>query len=210
MDRRTALKNLTKSIGFAVATPTVMSVLASCSQEPKASWVAQFLSDEEKHMVTHLVDIIIPKDDIVGALDVNIPQFIDLMYHEVETKQNQQLFRQGAKSLSENFIQTLHKDISAGTKEDFTVLLNNYFNLSEYETKTILKEQKLNPNNISKGKIELYSLYKFLLSVRYYTIFGYVTSKKVGEEVLAYDPTPGVYNGCISLEEATNGRAWSL
>jgi hypothetical protein len=32
----------------------------------------------------------------------------------------------------------------------------------------------------------------------------------VGEKVLAYDPIPASQKGCVSLEETTNGKAWSL
>jgi hypothetical protein len=42
------------------------------------------------------------------------------------------------------------------------------------------------------------------------SIWAYKTSQKIGEEVLAYDPIPGKLQGCISLEEATGGKVWSL
>ncbi|MEC3905661.1 gluconate 2-dehydrogenase subunit 3 family protein [Tamlana sp. 2201CG12-4] len=210
MDRRTALKNLTKSIGYTVAAPTIMNILASCSSDKTALWTPLFLTSDEKHMVTHLVDLILPKTEIPGGLDVNIPQFLDAMYHNIELQPNQELFKKGAEYFSKIFTQTLNKPVSSGTKEDFNVLLDKYLNLSKEDSKYILKQQKLNVNAISEKETETYSIYKFLLSVRYYSIFGYCTSEKVGKEILAYDPVPGVYNGCISLEETTNGRAWSL
>ena len=49
-----------------------------------------------------------------------------------------------------------------------------------------------------------------LIGLRSITIWGFKTSEEIGEKVLAYDPVPGVYNGCISLKEATGGKAWSL
>ncbi len=209
MDRRTALKNLTMSIGYAVAAPTIMNVLASCSDKTE-TWRPLFLSEEEKHMITHLVDIILPSDDTLGALDVNIPQFIDKMYNDVEVESNQKLFKSGSSYFAESFKKVYQKDISKGTKEDFNVLVSKYFDVSDADSKAILKAQNRTINNVPEEEIERYSIYKFLLSVRYYTIFGYCTSEKVGEEVLAYDPIPGVYKGCISLDETTNGRAWSL
>jgi len=39
-------------------------------------------------------------------------------------------------------------------------------------------------------------------------LFGYYTSEKVGEEILSYDPVPGVFQGCIPLSDV--GNAWSL
>ncbi len=207
MDRRTALKNLTLSIGYAVATPTIMSVLSSCS-DASETWTPQFFSEVQKHMVTHIVDIILPTDDLPGALDVNIPQFIDKMYHDIEVDSKKELFTSGSNYFADSFKKTFQKDILKGTKEDFEVLVSNYFDISDDVSKHIMKDQNI--KNVAKKDIESYSIYKFLLSVRYYIIFGYCTSEKVGENILAYDPVPGVYNGCISVETATNGRAWSL
>jgi len=50
-------------------------------------------------------------------------------------------------------------------------------------------------------------IYKFLFAVRNYSLFGYYTSKEVGEEILNYDLIHGIYLPCISLEEI--GNAWS-
>jgi len=42
------------------------------------------------------------------------------------------------------------------------------------------------------------------------TVWAYKTTEEIGENVLAYDPIPGVQLGCVSLKEATGGKAWSL
>ena len=41
-------------------------------------------------------------------------------------------------------------------------------------------------------------------------IWAYKKSELIGENILAYDPVPGIQKGCISLDEATDGKAWSL
>ncbi|WP_303319216.1 gluconate 2-dehydrogenase subunit 3 family protein [Flavivirga abyssicola] len=205
MNRRSALKNLTMSLGYAVATPTIFNMLASCHAEVE-SWTPLFLSPEEKHMVTHLADIILPTSDTPGALDVNIPQFLDLMYHDIEKKENQELFRKGAAIFAQKF----NMPVLDLNKDDFEKSLSSYFNISDEDTENILKDQKLPLAKVKNDHIENYSLYKFLLSVKYYTLFGYFSSEKVGKEVLVYDPIPGSYQSCISIDEATGGRAWSL
>ncbi|MCK5677686.1 MAG: hypothetical protein KAH72_04355, partial [Flavobacteriaceae bacterium] len=87
-------------------------------------------------------------------------------------------------------------------------LFSSYFDLSDEKTQEILKEQKLPIDELRNDKKDLYLMYKFLFSVRYYTLYGYYTSEKVGEEVLSYDPVPGVFKGCIPLKEI--GNSWSL
>jgi hypothetical protein len=209
MNRREALKNLSMSFGYAVAAPTIISILNSCTAETN-TWTPLFLSKDEKHMVTHLVDIILPTTETPGALDVNVPQFLDVMYHDIETISNQELFRKGSIIFAEKFRETFNKNISKGKKADFETSLDSYFNVSKEASHNILQQQKKAADKISSDNLENYTLYKFLLPVRYYALFGYYTSEKIGEEVLAYDPIPGVYIGCAPLDEISNGRAWSL
>jgi len=47
-------------------------------------------------------------------------------------------------------------------------------------------------------------------SLRSLAVFAFKNSEVIGETVLAYAPVPGEQKGCISIEEATGGRAWSL
>lgn len=209
MDRRTALKNLSISLGYTVAAPTIFNMLSSCTAETNG-WNPQFLSYEEKHIVTHLADIIIPATDTPGALDVNVPQFIDLMYHDIELKPNQDLFKKGASLFAKKFKSQFNSEASEGDKVQFETLLASYFKISDDETTAIFTEQNLPIKKITASRIENYTVYKFLLSIRRYTMFGYLTSEKVGEEVLNYDPIPGELKGCISVEDIPNGRAWSL
>lgn len=209
MDRRTALKNLSLSLGYTVAAPTILNILSSCTAETNG-WKPLFLSSEEKHIITHLADIIIPATDTPGALDVNVPQFIDLMYHDIERKSNQDLFKKGAALFAKKFKSQFNSEASKGDKVEFETLLASYFKISDEETTAIFTEQNLPIKKITTSRIENYTVYKFLLSIRRYTMFGYLTSEKVGEEVLNYDPIPGELKGCISVEDIPNGRAWSL
>ncbi len=207
MNRRTALKNLTLSIGYVISAPTIMSVLSSCTEDAD-TWKPVFLSESEKHIVTHLVDIILPSSDLPGGLDVNIPQFIDIMYLDTETEMKKKQFRKGASFFANKFKEMFRKNVIKGKKEDIQKLFSSYFDLSDEKTQEILKEQKLPIDELRNDKKDLYLMYKFLFSVRYYTLYGYYTSEKVGEEVLSYDPVPGVFKGCIPLKEI--GNSWSL
>lgn len=207
MNRRTALKNLTLSIGYVISAPTIMSVLSSCTEDTN-TWKPLFLSEQEKHIVTHLVDIILPSSDLPGGLDVNIPQFIDIMYLDTETDIKKKQFQNGASLFANKFKEMFRKNVIKGKKEDIQKLFSTYFDLSDEKTQEILKEQKLPINELSDNKKDLYLIYKFLFSVRYYTLYGYYTSEKIGEEVLSYDPVPGVFKGCIPLKEI--GNSWSL
>ncbi|MCK5345968.1 MAG: gluconate 2-dehydrogenase subunit 3 family protein [Candidatus Heimdallarchaeota archaeon] len=207
MNRRKALKNLSLSLGYVVAAPTLMNILSSCTAEVE-TWKPLFLSGEQKNLVTHLVDIILPSSNIPGALDVNVPQFIDKMFNDVESESNQEMFQKGATAFAQKFEATSGENASKGSKESVQQLFETYFNLSEEEIQTIKKEQRLPEDEVSADRKDDYLIYKFLFTVRSYTLFGYYTSEKVGEEILSYDPIPGSYDGCVPLADI--GNAWSL
>tara|TARA_R110002049_G_scaffold211159_1_gene382177 strand:+ start:1042 stop:1671 length:630 start_codon:yes stop_codon:yes gene_type:complete len=209
MNRRTAIKNLTASLGYTVAAPIIFNMLSSCTAKTE-TWAPLFLSSEEKHMVTHLVDIILPGSDTPGALDVNVPQFLDLMYHDIEKKENQDIFKKGASVFAGKFKSKFNSEAAKGHKEQFEIVLASYFKISDDATEAVLEEQRLPVERVTGFQIENYALYRFLLSVKKYALFGYFTSEKVGEEVLNYDPIPGIQIGCLPIEDVPNGRAWSL
>jgi hypothetical protein len=207
MNRRNAIKNLTLSLGYAVATPTILSVLSSCT-ENVATWKSVFFSEEQQHIVTNLAAIILPSSTIPGALDVNVPQFIDKMYKNIELEANQNKFKKGATVFASRFKEMFGKKVLKGAKSEIKKLFTSYFDLSEDEIQQVLKQQSFEEKEVSENNLDTYFMYKFLFSVRYYTLFGYYTSKKVGTEVLSYDPVPGSYKGCVPLEDI--GKVSSL
>ena len=207
MDRRNALKNISYGLGYIAVTPAVLNLLASCNSE-KTLWSAEFLNSTEQYIVTHLSDIIIPATELPGALEVNVPEFLDKMYKYIEPEVAQNRFKKGATIFATRFKEVFAKKSVDGTTAEYEELLASYFNLNKEKEKEILDKQYWDMNDIPEADIDDFFVYNFLLSVRYYTLFGYYTSEKVGEEVLNYDPIPGSYQPCIPLEEI--GNAWSL
>ena len=82
--------------------------------------------------------------------------------------------------------------------EDYDLLLAKYLKASESE----LEEFESNEAETQ--------VLNSLRGLRSTAIWAYKTSEQIGETVLAYDPVPGKQLGCISLEEATGGKSWSL
>jgi len=83
MNRREALKNIGFATGFAIATPTIFSLLQSCTSDVK-SWVPTFVTEEQKTILTRFTDIILPKTEgLPSASEINIPEFVDKYMGEV-------------------------------------------------------------------------------------------------------------------------------
>ena len=207
MDRRKALKNMSLSLGFAVATPTMLSVLQSCTSDV-ATWTPDFFTKTEGYMITQLSDIILPKTEIAGALDVHVPEFMDKMFNEILSDAQKETMKEGATAFADAFKNVFSKEALNGSKEEYEQMLDTYFNVPSDQQKQISGMMKQDESKLTGEKLNTFLIYKFLTETRRYTLYGYYTSELVGETILSYDPIPGRYDGCIPLEDV--GNAWSL
>jgi hypothetical protein len=213
MDRRKALKNIGLGAGFLVATPTILSLLQSCKSEPE--FIPNFLSKGEGHALRRIVDLIIPSDETVpGAVDVGVHEFIDNFWNEVVPEESQAQVRMAFTGLAGEFTKTFTKDISEGNAEDFDQLLGKYLVTSEEEQKgynerigQFYQAYQKDPTSTMDTDLACNQLFGQLRGM---TIWGWKASEEIGENVLAYEPIPGQQIGCLSVEEATGGKAYSL
>lgn len=195
MNRREAIKGLGLSIGFVVATPTVMSLLQSCKNDPKIEWTPEFFTPEEGVAIKKLVGLILPKTEkLPGANEVNVPQFIDKYVYLVSGKEEQENYKKNIESI----VKALGKPATDVSDTDYDKLLAKYLKATPEQMEAFQQNE------------EDKNVFNALMGLRGMAIWGYKNSKLVGTEVLAYDPVPGTYKGCVSLEKITGGRSWSL
>lgn len=195
MKRREAIKGLGMSLGLVVATPSVISILQSCKSDPKVAWVPEYFSENDGVLLKRLVSLILPKTNTLpGADEVNVAQFIDKYATMVASKEDQENFTNGLNAIAK----ALGKNVVKASDEDYDNLLAKYLKATPEQIEIFQK------NEDEKQVLEA------LMGLRGISIWGYRNSQRVGMEVLAYDPIPGDFKGCVSLEETTGGRAWSL
>ncbi|WP_299554019.1 gluconate 2-dehydrogenase subunit 3 family protein [Seonamhaeicola sp.] len=198
MKRRDALKNIGLSLGYAAMAPSALSILQSCTTEVE-KWVPQFLSIDQGIVVKNLVDLILPKTEKTpGALEVNVPEFIDLLAFKSYEEKEQTKFKKEIETVVGEL--TKGKDpefqISDLKTEAYDALLAKYLKTKPEDRQGYNKEQKL--------------AYSALAGLRAKAVWAYKNSELVGETILAYNPVPGGQKGCIDVNEATGGKAWSL
>lgn len=215
MDRRKALKNMGIALGYAVATPTLLSIVQSCKTETVLEWTPDFLSKDEGAALTKLVDIILPKTDTPSASETQVHLFIDRFANQVMDKEQQDFFKMSMGRFLEKTLKDSGKEKAGDlTAEDLeTVLAASLKGTKENEVQYFEAIKKYN-EAIAEGKEALLedgtSRFAFANNLRGMTIWGYKTSEYVGEEVLEYLPIPGEYIACADLNELTGGKAWSL
>ncbi|MFC4722402.1 gluconate 2-dehydrogenase subunit 3 family protein [Geojedonia litorea] len=199
MKRREALKNLGLAAGFVVATPSVISLLQSCTSDAK-TWTPVFLSVEEGVVLTNLVDTILPKSEsLPAATEINVPEFIDKYFSEVLEVEQQNQVKSGFASIITILKPNPEESIDKVKPENYMALLDNHMRIKG----EIDEEREANPESEAMTKSE------FLNNMKWMTIKAYKTTQEIGENVLNYDPVPGAYY-CGDLQELTGGKSYSL
>lgn len=200
MKRRDALKNLGLATGFFVATPTIVSLLQSCTSEVK-TWVPEFISIEQGVILTNLVNIMLPKTEkLPSATELNIPQFIDKFINEVFDDKGQAQVKTAFNNIVIILKTNLKEDegIDKLTEAHYKALLDNYMLIKD----DIDEEREANPESLEMTKSE------FLNTIKWLTVNAYVNSEEIGKNVLVYDPIPSQYY-CGDLQELTGGKSYS-
>ena len=199
MKRRDALKNLGLATGLFVATPTIVSLLQSCTSDVK-TWIPDFLSEEQGKVLTRFVDIILPKtENLPSALELNVPQFIDKYIVEVVDDEDKAHIKTAFNNIISVLKPNAEETIDSVTEENYKALLDKHMLLKD----EIDEEREADLESLIPTKSE------FLNSIKMMTISAYVTTEQIGEQVLKYDPVPSQYY-CGDLQELTEGKAWSL
>jgi hypothetical protein len=215
MDRRKALKNMGMTLGYAVATPTLISIVQSCKTENVLEWTPDFFSKEEGSVITHLVDIILPKTDTPSATEVQVNLFIDRFADQVMKKEQQDFLKMAMGKFTDKALSdSSNEKVADLTSEDLEAVLASTLKISKEEQEEYEKAVQKFMAAAAEGKDtkldDEEARFAFANNLRGLTIWGYKTSEYVGEKVLAYLPLPGEYVPCGDIEELTGGKAWSL
>ena len=191
MKRREAIKNAGLFIGGAAFSTITLSSLAGCQTNAGdavstvSGWKPDYLSVDQGAIVRRIADILIPTTDTPGALDAGVPEYINMVARDIMKPEDQESFKEG-------FSQFAKACQSANGK--------SFVNCTAEEQLSFL--QKLEKEAASADSPS------FIEAMKNMTYRGFFTSEAGMTEVLNFDPVPGNYDGCISLEEA--GGAWAM
>ncbi|MGJ8715716.1 MAG: gluconate 2-dehydrogenase subunit 3 family protein [Maribacter stanieri] len=215
MDRRRVLKNMGMSLGYMVATPTLLSIVQSCKSEPAITWTPEFLAPNEGVVLSKLVDIILPKTDTPSASEVQVHVFIDKFSNDVMEKEQQDFLKMSMNKFTNKALADSGKEnVEDLTAEDLEPVLASSLKYTKDQQTEMFESINSYTEAIAEGKTaeldDEITRFAFANNLRGMTIWGYKASEYVGEEVLAYLPVPGEYVPCGDAQELTGGKAWSL
>ena len=191
MDRRKALGNIGQGIGTIIVTPSIVSIFQRC--QSSKTFNPTFFIAEDFNLISRLMEIIIPKTDIPGAIELKLPEFVDNYIDAVWDKKSKENINKSLK---------FFKDVA---KTKFGQKPTRDLTFDELD-KILHKFLKSKDINSDEEKIAA----SFTTDLRNLTINAFRTNEYIGENILAYQPVPGRNVGCVDLDEATGGKAWSL
>ena len=170
MKRRDLLKKGVYGLVGVTLSSTLISTLQSCSSIEKYSPL--YFSKTEFSLLSNIVDFLIPKTETPGALDMKVPQFIDIIISETYNNESKNNLSNKLKLLIEDF-------------------KSNNIDLSDYNS---MKSKFVNDFN-NETHQEMYN------QIRDLTVWGFKTSKEIALNVLNYNPIPGYQLGCIDIDK---------
>lgn len=186
MDRRIAIKKTGLLIGTGLSFSTIAAILQSCTNQPaENAWKPEFLSEELTNVLTIMSEILIPTEQVSGAVDLLIPQYIDSILKDFTTAGQQQGFLSGFEEFKSNCMNQYHQDFLSCPPQQQLDFLKS-------EEKRFVES----PEPSFFGTVKLLT----------YEVFFY---SEVGvTQYLKYEPVPGTYEGCVPLS-SVNGTWFS-
>lgn len=218
MNRREAIQRVAMLMGGALSAPALLAALNGHAEEPGPDWKPAALGQDELAVVTRIVNIMLPRTDLPGALDAGVPAFIDSMLADVYTQADREHYLEGlrefdaaaAKAYRKPFLKLEPKLQLAHVKNVQTAAI-----AAEREgAAKWQKEQTQQLRNATqlKQKAEVKPpahRRAFILATKELALLGFFTSEPGATQVLQYAAIPGAYHGCLPLKEAGNGKTWA-
>lgn len=190
MNRREWLKCMSMLAAGAVTAPSLLAVFDAHAAAQTGDAGMPFFSKAQNELISAVVDIIIPRSATPGALDAGVPRFIDSMFRDVYTKQEQQHYVHALATFEEN----------SGTP---------FLQLDMPRRKTLIGE--LHKEALAKSNdLDPISAPAFVLTTKKLAMLGFFMSQPGCTQVLQYVAVPGAYHADIPLSQAGNGKAWAV
>ena len=180
MQRRDVITLLGMSAGASLLQPLSAteretigrSIHASLASEPP---IAAALPPAIAATVARIADLVMPKTDTPGALDVRVPEFVDLLMTKWYSAAERSDFEKG--------MADLERRASTGGF------------MTQPEAAQVAFLKTLDGKTGAKGTAE-----EAFGTLKWLTVYGYFTSERVQREVLKTVIMPGRFDGCVPVK----------
>jgi len=214
MNRRSAIKNISIGVGITVSSGTLLSLISGCKSDSTTTTavnvVSGFLKTKNAGFLEEIMDIMLPATDTPGAKDVGIIKYVNAVLDRFYKEDDQKVFTKGLGMFQEAVKGKFSLDSGLdASREQLTEVLEDWIgkkNESRREEIGALLYSK--EDEVAEANKEKFYIYKFLSNTKNLATSTYFGSKEIATNHLNYDPVPGKYIGCVSVEEV--GKNWAL
>jgi gluconate 2-dehydrogenase gamma chain len=169
---------------------------ATPAQPPEPQRAPQFaarlFSREQALIVEDLAELIIPETNSPGAVQAEVPAFIEGIVREVYDEPERLAFLRGIDELDARAREKHGRPFFACAPGERAALVEPL----------VQHEASLPENTLAEG-----APWSFFKAFHESCIEGFCQSRLGATRVLQYDSVPGAYHGCVPLESI--GRAWA-
>jgi gluconate 2-dehydrogenase gamma chain len=198
MDRREALQRVAWLMGGAVSASALVAIRDGYSATPSAGHNKPgFLSPAQVVIVSAVAEIILPRTDTPGAIDVGVPGFIDRVLKDVYKDDERNRYISGLAAF-DAAAQAEHGGKFVALDRPQQVAL-----VRKVHDAAVGEERAFHRPNESFQR-------PFILVTKELTLLGFFTSEVGATKVLQYAAVPGAYHGCVPLKQAGEGRTWAF
>lgn len=103
MNRRELLQSMALLTGSAMLPPVLSTFLTGCANKDMSGYLPTFFTKEEYGTIAEIIDIIIPATKTKSASQVNTQVFLDQVFTQCFTREEQATMRTGIESLIQGF-----------------------------------------------------------------------------------------------------------
>jgi hypothetical protein len=197
MNRREALQRVAWLMGGAVSASAILAIEKGYAAASAAGSKPAVLSPAQLALVSVVAEIMIPRTDTPGAIDVGVPGFIDLMLRDVYAQTDRERYLAGLAQLN-GAAQLEHGGPFVALKPAEQIAL-----VRKIHDAAVAAERQ-------QQRTRAHVQRPFILMTKELTLLGFFTSEVGATQVLQYVAIPGSYHACIPLEQAGNGKTWAV
>ncbi|MBL7813990.1 MAG: gluconate 2-dehydrogenase subunit 3 family protein [Saprospiraceae bacterium] len=184
MNRRDAIKNVALLLGGTLSAPTLMAMSRWEELTLNTEGVLFSLTEAQRKIVAEVAEMIIPKTDTVGAKDVGVPAFIEMMMKDCYAQPEHLSFMEGVTALE----QAKFLDMDASKRTETLTKL-------ETDTKEMMKARQVKQTKMGDNddKEDMKAIPKglpFWRLMKELTLLGYFTSEAGLKASFEYVPIP--------------------
>jgi gluconate 2-dehydrogenase gamma chain len=153
----------------------------SASSAPPALFRA-----DERALVSAIADAVLPRTDTPGALDVNVPAFVEVLVSDWMTDAERAGFREGLAALDAHALATERERVARSLP------------------RRAVARTRLGRGRHRHGPVPAQRAFRRLKG---FVLHGYLTSARVQREVFRSEIAPGRYLGCVAISDAGDDDA---